>query len=310
MSASTKPKISLAIPVYNGEIFISECIESILAQTFRNFELIITDNASVDFTQLICEKHAQQDPRIRYIRNDANIGAAANYNRGFELATGEYLKWCAHDDRISPNFLESCVTALDSDPTVVLAFGSTVGIDPDGEQLESVGDETPSLMDARPSMRFIQAIRLAGTCFPIFGLFRMSALRRSLLHQPYYGSDRALLAEIALLGRFLRVDDAIFYNREHQSRSIRIDDKLARSQWQTGTRSRRAAAEHLNLARHLTKIALRHPDISPPLSTISRLVPHLLSPTQIGRYALEVTSMVSPQVGAWAKSRMGRSQAA
>ena len=94
-------RIALALPVYNGEAFIAAAIQSILAQSVRDFELVITDNASTDKTQQLCRSFAARDARIRYIRNDWNLGASANYNRGYELTSGEYLKWCAHDDCIS-----------------------------------------------------------------------------------------------------------------------------------------------------------------------------------------------------------------
>ena len=90
------------MPVYNGQKFISEAIESILEQTFTNFELIISDNASTDDTQRICEIFTKVDSRVHYYRYHSNMGAAANYNRVVELASGEFFKWAAHDDQCAP----------------------------------------------------------------------------------------------------------------------------------------------------------------------------------------------------------------
>lgn len=299
-------RITLAMPVYNGANFIAEAIESILAQTWTDFELIITDNASDDETPAIVERFAKADERVRYVRNERNIGAAANYNRGFELGSGEYLKWCAHDDRLSPNFLEACIATLDADPSLAVAFASTTGIDLDGTEIVATGHETQSILSDDAAQRFREAITMSGTCFPIFGVFRRAQLEQSTLHRSYYGSDRALLAEMAIFGGFKRVDEAIFYNREHPVRSINIDDKVARSKWQNGQASRLAAAEHINLARHLFEIARRHGDIASPRRLRRVLWARSLRPRELGRYSLELTSMISPKLAVGLKSAFSR----
>lgn len=297
----SRPKLTLALPVYNGANYIRDALDSILAQTFRDFELIICDNASQDETCAIVESYAAQDDRIRLIRNPKNLGAFANYNLGFEEARGEYLKWCAHDDTLSPNFLAECIAELDANPDVALAFGSTKGISPANQIIEPVGAETPSLDDDNPAARFKQAIDLSGTCFPIFGVFRRANLARSTLHRPYYSSDRALIVEAALMGKFRRVESAVFYNREHEERSINIDDKAQRSLWQTGKKSRSAAAEHLNLTKHLFEIASRHGDIVSPWKLYGGLMRRSLQPKQLGRFGLEIASLISPSAARSAK---------
>lgn len=292
------PRVSLAMPVFNGENYISTAIESILAQDYGDIELIITDNASVDGTKDICEAYAKRDSRVRYAPNPRNLGAAPNYNRGFELARGEFLKWCAHDDLISPNFVSVCVKALDADPKATLAFARTQCIDTDGKEIEGQDSaEMESILDERPEDRFYKAITMGGTCFPIFGLFRMSALRKSTLHRLYYGSDRALIAETALLGRCLRMDQAIFYNREHPRRSIRMVDHAERSRWQNASTGR-PSLEHLGLASHLVEIARRHPDVVKPANALRQVARVSLTPRQMGRIALDCARYVSPSAGA------------
>ncbi|WP_084399106.1 glycosyltransferase family 2 protein [Henriciella aquimarina] len=303
---SSSARVTLAMPVYNGANFIAEAIESILAQTWTDFELIVTDNASDDETRAIVERFASADERVRYVRNERNIGAAANYNRGFELGSGEYIKWCAHDDRLSPNFLEACVATLDADPSLAVAFASTTGIDLEGNEIPPTGLETQSILSDDPAQRFREAITMSGTCFPIFGVFRRDQLERSTLHRSYYGSDRALLAEMAIFGGYKRVEEAIFYNREHPVRSINIDDKVARSKWQNGQASRLAAAEHINLARHLFEIAGRHGDIVSPGRLRRVLWARSLHPRELGRYGLELTSMVSPKLAVGLKTAFSR----
>jgi glycosyltransferase involved in cell wall biosynthesis len=99
------PKVSIGVPVFNGENYLAQALESILAQDFADFEVIISDNCSTDKTPEICTSFAKRDSRVKYFRNDSNIGASPNYNRTFELSRGEYFKWCAHDDRCGRAFL-------------------------------------------------------------------------------------------------------------------------------------------------------------------------------------------------------------
>lgn len=307
----TMPRVSLAMPVFNGENYIESAIASILAQDFADFELIITDNASTDRTEAICRNFADRDSRIRYHRNPKNLGAAPNYNRGFELATGEYLKWCAHDDLISANYLSECVKILDENPDVALAFGCTQCIDEAGVPIPIVGHQLPALAGLSPVQRFGKVIRFSGTCFEIFGLFRLETLQRTTLHRLYYGSDRALLAETALLGQYALAERATFYNREHGMRSINIDDKRARRQWQFAEARKGAAFEHWSLLNHLFEIARRHPDGAPVAASVAEVASFALTPVQMGRYALEAIGAVSPGAQAWLRRRaLGLSKAA
>src|SRR4051812_44240337 len=92
------PLVSIGLPVYNGEKYIAEAIESLLSQDYTNIEIIISDNASTDNTPQICQQYQHKNPRIRYFRNDTNIGASNNFNRTFELSKGEFFMWAAYDD--------------------------------------------------------------------------------------------------------------------------------------------------------------------------------------------------------------------
>lgn len=289
------------MPVFNGSNFVGDAITTILDQSYGDFELIISDNASDDGTPDIVASYERQDKRIRFIRNKQNIGAAANYNLGFTHSSGELFKWCAHDDRLSKNFLATCVSALERDESLSVAFGATQGLTAQNEIIPATGHETPSLLSNDPAERFRQAIELSGTCFPIFGVFRRAQLERSTLHRPYYGSDRALIAEMAIMGKFSRMERAIFYNREHAVRSINIDDKLVRSAWQTGQANRFASAEHINLTRHLLEISGRHGAIAPAERLRSIVLRRSLKPRQLGRYGLELASVISPRLASAAK---------
>lgn len=290
-----KSRLVLAMPVYNGENFVEEAIRSILEQDHADFRLIVTDNASTDGTEEIVRALAKSDGRIAYVRNARNLGASRNYNLGFELSEGEYLKWCAHDDLLSRNYLRDCVAALDADPGLAIAFGKSVSVDTKGRRLPTGGWDTPDIDDADAAARFERVIGLFGRmCFPIFGVMRRSALTRTDLHPSYYGSDQALLAELALRGRWKRIEDAILWNRDHQQRSLAIEDKLERAMWQGGTRNRLAAAEHLQLLVHLLKICGQHRDVADPWTLRKAVLRRSAQPRQMGRYVLETASLVSP----------------
>src|SRR4051812_21445947 len=126
---------SIGLPVYNGENHLRQSIESILAQTWQDFEFIISDNASVDSTPDICREYAERDSRIRYIRQPSNCGLSRNTNFVFEQSTGEYFKWVSHDDIHVPEFLARCVEVLDRSPSAVMVSPRGVIIDGNGQVL-------------------------------------------------------------------------------------------------------------------------------------------------------------------------------
>jgi glycosyltransferase involved in cell wall biosynthesis len=103
--APNKPRVSLGMPVYNGERYLEKTFDSVLAQTYKDFELVISDNGSTDRTQAICERYAKMDSRVKYHRNSKNIGIAPNFNRVYELSPSEYFKWTDYDDLLAPEFL-------------------------------------------------------------------------------------------------------------------------------------------------------------------------------------------------------------
>src|SRR5262245_39663132 len=114
--AERSPTVSVGLPVFNGENYLAEAIDSILAQTYRDFELIICDNASTDATEKIARGYADTDARVRYHRNVTNIGGARNQTLAMNMARGRYFRLSAHDDKIAPTFLEECVKVLDERP--------------------------------------------------------------------------------------------------------------------------------------------------------------------------------------------------
>ncbi len=216
-----QPLVSIGLPVYNGSNYIEVAIESILCQTLTDFELIITDNASTDGTESICRRFAARDRRIRYYRNDSNLGAGANFNRCFELATGKYFKWAAHDDLLAPTYLERCVAALEANPDAVLCQSLVRLIDAGGHSVGVYDSELKGANSAWTADRFAALVISTHWCTETFGLIRTEALARTRLIAPYFASDRALCAELALLGRCLQVPEPLFMNRDHPDRCVR-----------------------------------------------------------------------------------------
>jgi glycosyltransferase involved in cell wall biosynthesis len=218
---SAHPRVSVALPVYNGERYLGRAITSILDQTYRDFELIISDNASTDATEPICREFAARDPRIRYARQPRNLGASPNFNFSYELATGEYFKWAAHDDFLEPQYLAACVQALDANPDAVLCHSLVRIVDGADRLVEVFRPIAPQAASSRPSERFAARMRNP-RCLDIWGVIRKDALRDSVLIGSYIGMDRALLLELALRGRFLLIEEPLFTNRDHPERATRV----------------------------------------------------------------------------------------
>ena len=143
------PKISIAMPVFNGERYVAQAIESLLGQTFDDFEFVISDNASTDGTEAICRHYAAADRRVRYVRRATNIGGPRNFGYAFSLCTGTYVKWTTADDYSDPRFLAEAVAVLDAEPDVVLCFPTTRVVDADGKPTADY-DDNLDLRDESP----------------------------------------------------------------------------------------------------------------------------------------------------------------
>jgi glycosyltransferase involved in cell wall biosynthesis len=216
-SPGRPPRVSVGLAVYNGENFVASALESILAQTYSDLEVIVSDNASTDRTPEICRAFALRDSRIRYTRNDANIGSTRNFNRVFGLSRGEYFKWAAHDDLIAPEFLHECVAELDAHPDVVLCHTRTSIIDAQGN-ITRRHEEEPGTSPVTVHRRF-RAQLFDFWCYEIFGLIRSAALSATSLIGVYGHGEAILLAKLSLMGRFHRLPGYMFYNRDHPAKS-------------------------------------------------------------------------------------------
>ena len=213
---SDKPLISIGMPVFDGEKYVAEAIESILNQTFTNFELIISDNASTDQTQQICQYYASKDNRVRYYRNQKNMGAPRNYNRVFELSNGKYFKWAAYDDVLHPEYLRKCINVLDKDSSIVGCHSKTARIDKDGNFLGYYNKNYLNCINSpKAHERFRDLIGLYYITTPFHAVYRARFFAQSQLHGSYIGADRNLVAELGLMGRIYEIPECLFYWRDH-----------------------------------------------------------------------------------------------
>ncbi len=227
-AAAKTPRVSIGMPLYNAERYLRETLESVLSQTYREFELIISDNGSTDSTDAICREYAAKDSRIRYYRNEENRGAAWNFNYVLALASGEYFKWAAYDDLMAPAFLERCLEALDRDRSAVLSFSRFLDIDDEGAPQTEKGSESCHIGNMRERMRAI--MRLNYLCEEVFGLIRTDILKKTPGIGAYTSSDQNLLMELALYGPFVEIADVLFYHRWH-ARSSCIVHPDNRQRW-------------------------------------------------------------------------------
>jgi glycosyltransferase involved in cell wall biosynthesis len=216
--SATQARLSIGLPVFNGADYLEEVLQSLLAQTYSDFELIISDNASSDGTEDLCRSYAAQDPRIRYYRNTKNIGATQNWYRVFDLSGGEYFASVAHDDVYAPDYMEKCIAVLDQDASIGVCYSRTRIIDEKGCPLND--DRISRMLQAKidtlsssPSTRLYNVIAVDYLCIQLYGVMRSAALRATKVFLGYYGCDRNTLAELALLGKLYEIPEYLFFHR-------------------------------------------------------------------------------------------------
>ena len=222
----SRPPVTIGLPVYNGEKFLRQALDSLLGQTMGDFELIICDNASSDATGQICRAYARADRRVRYYRNATNIGAPRNFNRTFALADTKYFKWSTADDLWGPEFLELALAVMERDSDVALCYAKTTIVAEDGSPIEPYEDRL-HLTEPGARQRFTRLLRTIGLCHQHQGVIRSDRLRRTPLLMDHMGSDLNLLAELALHGKFHELPQRLFFRRFHENSSSWARDDVA-----------------------------------------------------------------------------------
>jgi glycosyltransferase involved in cell wall biosynthesis len=223
----SRPRVSIGLAVYNGEEFLESSIESILAQTYTDFELIISDNASTDGTEAIGLRFAALDERVLYSRNPVNIGGVRNENRTMALARGEFFKLAAHDDLINPEYLERCVAELDRHVDADVCV-------PTARVIAGTGEDVPvpapiAGLEADPADRMRAIADRRYTCEAIYGVFRTAAMRSVRPQANRIPSDYVVLCELAIRRPFVHAPEAMIWRRIHAGNRFR--DPRARMVW-------------------------------------------------------------------------------
>ena len=234
------PRLTVGLPVYNGEKYLCEAIDTLLSQTYGDFELVISDNASTDATQEICQGYTRQDARVRYLRQPRNIGLSPNHNFVADQARGELFKWAAADDLYGPELLRSCVAALDEHPEAVLAHSWTAAVDAAGIVTQAYS--YPLRTDSpHPPQRFRSFLFGCSGMFEMpgstsgrlvrvehdgilracdeYGVIRTSVLRAVKPRGSYHDPDRIMITELLLRGPFCIVPDWMYFRRDHDERA-------------------------------------------------------------------------------------------
>lgn len=208
------PRVTIGVPAYNAQRYLALALDSVLAQTYADIEILVVDNASTDSTPDIVQRYAERDPRIRYVRNPENIGAGRNFKRCVELARTEYFRWQSADDLSAPTFVERCVAVLDREPDVIQAYPRTILIDDNGAELSKYDDPIQTLSDS-PRERYLHVMNNLGLVNAYYGVMRTELLRKTGVHGAYLGADLIVQAEIALYGKIREIPEYLYFRRMH-----------------------------------------------------------------------------------------------
>lgn len=213
------PQVSIGMPVCNGAEFIRVALDTLLAQTFSDFELIISDNASTDGTEAICREYSAKDVRIRYVRQVENLGATANFQLVLNEAVGEYFMWAAHDDYYSNVHLSALISELHKHSDAVVSMSATTRIYQNLSVLDVI--RYTGRGDPNKLSKLGLAWRLAaGELYHvyIYGLFKRAFLKSAFRHYLIVvGADRLFICKIALTERFRYVDQLSYFRRVYDT---------------------------------------------------------------------------------------------
>jgi glycosyltransferase involved in cell wall biosynthesis len=213
-----QPLATIGVPVYNGERYLAQCLDSLLAQTYRDFTLLISDNASTDGTAEICRRYVAADSRVHYHRNEVNIGLYANFRFILDAVRTRYVKMASADDYWAPAMLGDALAQMERDASLVLCYPQAVLVDQNGAE-QSKYDHRLQLMEDDPAMRFTRALTEVGLVNQLQGLIRIDAVRAALPLLDLPGSDNVFLAELSLHGKIMQLPAYQYYRRFHEEAS-------------------------------------------------------------------------------------------
>ena len=296
-TATDRPTVSVGLPVYNGETYLRLLLDSVLAQTFGEFELIISDNASTDSTEAICREYAAADARVRYHRQPRNRGVTWNFRQVALLASGKYFLWTSHDDILAPNYVERCVEILDRDPNVVLCYSNSIHLDEAGNQFEPT--QRLEFDQPSPHQRFRRLIGLSHNCTPLYGLIRLNVLKKTSIQDDFADGDRCMLVELGLYGSYHRIQEPLFYHREHAGRfTHQYPSRQERTRLANPDRNLRFVFPFFRVLKEYTRAVYRA-----PLSWAERFRCYLYLLNWVRKNALLLGSDLTSALGELTRSR-------
>jgi glycosyltransferase involved in cell wall biosynthesis len=234
---SARPLVSVGIPVYNEAHNVGDCIESVLAQTYPNVEICISDNASTDGTFDILQRLASNRASIRVERQEQNVGVLHNFEVVRRMARGKYFMWLGADDRILPTYVEKMVEQLEQHPSAAAAHSASLRVDDEGRTLSEVrydGSFNPNnigpLHQAMRVLTPFKRYRVRKLNLYVYGLYRRAVLDRimTLPEHPLNAGDRVLPALAALSGGLRYVDEVLWIKHvyRHTSKHRQPEDPL------------------------------------------------------------------------------------
>lgn len=203
MSNNGNPKVSIGMPVFNGEATVCRAIESILAQSHRDFVLIISDNASTDLTADQCARYCRSDSRIRYLRQEVNIGAARNFQAVLESANDKYFMWAAADDWWHPEFIERNLANLVAHPEAIASISNVLL---DGKKYNEA-DSGVSQLIGSPQEKILLFCRQPGANSRFYSLFKIEALREIRFDREYIAADWSAIIDLINTGDMITLID-------------------------------------------------------------------------------------------------------
>lgn len=227
MNTLKHPIVSIGLPVYNGEDFLKYALDSLLSQTFRDFELIISDNASTDNTPKICQEYVLRDKRIRYIRQNNNMGALWNFNFVLKQSNKEYFIWVSADDKLHPEFLEKNIDILEKNKNVVCSIGDVIYSDVVNYEFKSNNETKKTFRQryvkstygtyeskVRTYLKFFQASMM-------YGLYRRDKLQKSItINKIFLAFDLSIILNVLKYGDFHVIDENLLHRYNKGSHSI------------------------------------------------------------------------------------------
>lgn len=217
--------VTIGLPVYNGARYLREALDSLIAQDYPDFEIIISDNASEDETEAICRNYAARDSRIRYFRAERNMGALWNAVQVYQAAKGEYFLLAADDDLRHPEYLSRCVAALERNPRALFCCTDIRLINEEGHDISATFEfQSYRPVGPTPRARLLALLR-STTWLHIYSLIRTPALAQTRLGQHMWGADVVQVAEMCLRGEVAEVPEKLF---DYRWFSAKTSDDLAR----------------------------------------------------------------------------------